>query len=136
MRAICWLGSALTRPGIRGRRAGRDIDSNRALAGVRHFRSDDAASTFVDELTRLAVLTWFGGRSMYVGSATFTIAIPNGRLAFDVSGKSAGSPIFLLHGMPGSRRGPRPRPGVLYRLGVNLITYDRAGYGGSTRRSG
>jgi pimeloyl-ACP methyl ester carboxylesterase len=45
-------------------------------------------------------------------------------------------PIFLLHGTPGSRRGPRPRTSVLYRLGVRLICYDRPGYGGSGRHPG
>jgi len=45
-------------------------------------------------------------------------------------------PVFLLHGTPGSRSGPRPRPSVLYRLGVELICYDRPGYGGSARDKG
>jgi pimeloyl-ACP methyl ester carboxylesterase len=44
-----------------------------------------------------------------------------------------GTPIFLLHGTPGSRSGPRPRTSVLYRLGVRLISYDRPGYGSSRR---
>jgi pimeloyl-ACP methyl ester carboxylesterase len=42
-------------------------------------------------------------------------------------------PVILLHGTPGSRCGPRPRPGVLYRLGIRLICYDRPGYGLSDR---
>jgi pimeloyl-ACP methyl ester carboxylesterase len=41
-----------------------------------------------------------------------------------------------MHGTPGSRRGPRPRASVLYRLGIRLICYDRPGYGGSDRRAG
>jgi pimeloyl-ACP methyl ester carboxylesterase len=41
-----------------------------------------------------------------------------------------------MHGTPGSRRGPHPRSSVLYRLGVRLISYDRPGYGGSTRHEG
>jgi pimeloyl-ACP methyl ester carboxylesterase len=40
-------------------------------------------------------------------------------------------PVFLLHGTPGGRNGPRPRGIVLYRLGIRLISYDRPGYGGS-----
>ncbi len=56
------------------------------------------------------------------------------RLAVDCWGQ--GTPIFLLHGMPGSRSGPRPRASVLYRLGVRLICYDRPGYGGSDRQEG
>jgi pimeloyl-ACP methyl ester carboxylesterase len=47
-----------------------------------------------------------------------------------------GRPVFLLHGTPGSRVGPRPRASVLYRLGVRLICYDRPGYGGSDRHPG
>ena len=44
--------------------------------------------------------------------------------------------MFLLHGTPGSRRGPRPRASVLHRLGVRLIGYDRPGYGRSDRAPG
>lgn len=39
----------------------------------------------------------------------------------------------VMHETPGSRRSPRPRASVLYRLGVQLICYDRPGYGGSDR---
>jgi pimeloyl-ACP methyl ester carboxylesterase len=38
--------------------------------------------------------------------------------------------------MPGSSSGPRPRNAVLYRLGVKLISYNRPGYGRSTRYQG
>jgi pimeloyl-ACP methyl ester carboxylesterase len=41
-----------------------------------------------------------------------------------------------MHGTPGSRRGPRPRAGVLYRLGIKLICYDRPGYGDSGPQPG
>ncbi|MFJ3668854.1 alpha/beta fold hydrolase [Streptomyces sp. NPDC090106] len=57
-------------------------------------------------------------------------------LVFDSWGDPQGHPVFLLHGTPGSREGPRPLSGVLYRLGIHLIAYDRPGYGGSTRRRG
>jgi pimeloyl-ACP methyl ester carboxylesterase len=53
-------------------------------------------------------------------------------LTFDVAGHPGGWPVFLLHGSPGSRIGPKPRGSVLYRLGIQLISYDRPGYGGST----
>ncbi|GIF98601.1 alpha/beta hydrolase [Catellatospora citrea] len=53
-----------------------------------------------------------------------------------VSGAPNGSPVFLLHGTPGSRQGPKPRSSVLYRLGIKLICYDRPGYGGSNRHPG
>ena len=45
-------------------------------------------------------------------------------------------PIFLLHGTPGSRLGPHPRSSVLHRLGVQLIAFDRPGYGESDRMAG
>ena len=58
------------------------------------------------------------------------------RLRYEVTGAPGGAPVFLLHGTPGSRIGPKPRAGVLYRLGVRLISYDRPGYGGSDRHPG
>jgi pimeloyl-ACP methyl ester carboxylesterase len=65
------------------------------------------------------------------------IVVTDGRrLTIEVSGAPDGSPVFLLHGTPGSRHGPKPRTGILYRLGVRLICYDRPGYGGSTRLPG
>ena len=54
----------------------------------------------------------------------------------DVWGSPTGMPVFLMHGTPGSRSGPLPRPSVLYRLGIRLICYDRPGYGGSSRFRG
>jgi pimeloyl-ACP methyl ester carboxylesterase len=56
------------------------------------------------------------------------------RLAVEVTGAPDGLPVFLLHGTPGSRIGPKPRGGMLYRQGVKLISYDRPGYGASTRQ--
>jgi len=55
------------------------------------------------------------------------------RLAVEEWGAADGAPVFLMHGTPGSRFGPRPRGSVLYRLGVRLIAYDRPGYGDSDR---
>jgi pimeloyl-ACP methyl ester carboxylesterase len=52
-------------------------------------------------------------------------------LAIDVTGDPDGYPIFLMHGTPGSKNGPKPRPIVLHRMGIRLISYDRPGYGGS-----
>jgi len=53
-----------------------------------------------------------------------------------VSGDLDGNPVFLLHGTPGSRLGPRPRSLLLHRLGIRLISFDRPGYGGSDRLPG
>nr|WP_243704907.1 alpha/beta hydrolase [Micromonospora sp. KC723] len=57
-------------------------------------------------------------------------------MAYEVTGAPDGFPVFLMHGTPGSRRGPKPRSIVLYRMGVRLIAYDRPGYGDSERREG
>jgi pimeloyl-ACP methyl ester carboxylesterase len=68
---------------------------------------------------------------------TRVILVADGRsITVDSSGDWAGVPVFLLHGTPGSRSGPKPRPSVLYRLGVELISYDRPGYGRSSRHRG
>ncbi|WP_053851197.1 alpha/beta fold hydrolase [Streptomyces sp. NRRL B-24085] len=55
------------------------------------------------------------------------------RLRVEVSGDPHGRPVFLLHGMPGSRVGPKPRSMFLHQRGARLISYDRPGYGGSDR---
>ncbi|AVZ71782.1 alpha/beta hydrolase [Streptomyces lunaelactis] len=57
-------------------------------------------------------------------------------LAVEHHGNPRGRPVFLLHGTPGSRLGQAPRSIVLYQLGVNLITFDRPGYGKSDRLPG
>lgn len=68
---------------------------------------------------------------------TKSVRVRDGRrLSYEEYGMPDGSPVFLLHGMPGSRKGPRPRSSVLYLLGVRLIAYDRPGYGGSDRKPG
>jgi pimeloyl-ACP methyl ester carboxylesterase len=58
------------------------------------------------------------------------------RLAVESVGDPEGKPVFLLHGTPGGRHGPRPRSIVLYRLGIRLISYDRPGYPDSDRDPG
>jgi pimeloyl-ACP methyl ester carboxylesterase len=55
------------------------------------------------------------------------------RIAVQVSGKPAGHPVFFFHGTPGSSVGPLPRPHVLYKMGVKVISFDRPGYGLSER---
>ncbi|HEV2637483.1 MAG TPA: alpha/beta hydrolase [Actinocrinis sp.] len=58
------------------------------------------------------------------------------RLRTQQWGNPAGAVVFLLHGTPGSRLGPKPRDALLYRQGIRLITYDRPGYGDSDRLPG
>ncbi|WP_328365960.1 alpha/beta hydrolase [Micromonospora zamorensis] len=70
-------------------------------------------------------------------AAQRTVTTPDGRhLAVETSGSPDGPAVFLLHGTPGSRSGPRPRGIVVYRLGVHLVCYDRPGYGDSDRHEG
>jgi pimeloyl-ACP methyl ester carboxylesterase len=63
-----------------------------------------------------------------------SVIVSTGRaLTAETSGPADGWPVFLLHGTPGSRNGPKPRSTLLHLMGIRLITYDRPGYGGSTR---
>jgi pimeloyl-ACP methyl ester carboxylesterase len=68
---------------------------------------------------------------------TDTVFAAGGRqLSVEVFGDPDGVPVFLLHGTPGSRLGPRPRGVLLNRLGIRLIAFDRPGYGSSDRLAG
>ena len=48
-------------------------------------------------------------------------------------GDLTGTPVFLLHGQPGSRVVYARHVEDARRKGIRLISYDRPGYGGSTR---
>jgi pimeloyl-ACP methyl ester carboxylesterase len=62
------------------------------------------------------------------------VLAPDGRrLTVRVLGNPSGSPVFFMHGTPGSRVGPHPLSKLLYPSGVRLIAYDRPGYGDSDR---
>jgi pimeloyl-ACP methyl ester carboxylesterase len=62
---------------------------------------------------------------------------PDGRtLTFAEWGDPSGSPVFALHGTPGCRLNRHPDDELIRSTGARLITYDRAGYGGSDRRRG
>jgi pimeloyl-ACP methyl ester carboxylesterase len=70
-------------------------------------------------------------------ASTHTTSTPDGRtLAFCQWGDPEGTPVFSLHGTPGSRLTRHPDAEVYRRAGVRAITYDRAGYGLSTRLPG
>jgi pimeloyl-ACP methyl ester carboxylesterase len=65
------------------------------------------------------------------------VTAPDGRtLAVAEWGDPGGQPVIVLHGTPGSRLAHWRDPGIYARHGVRRITYDRAGYGGSTRLAG
>jgi len=58
-------------------------------------------------------------------------------LAYEQQGDPNGVPVFVLHGTPGSRlSGLHPDPEKVSRAGLRLISYDRPGYGRSTRQHG
>ena len=66
-----------------------------------------------------------------------TTTTPDGRqLAYATWGDPSGFPIVALHGTPGCRLERWPREEVFVEHGVCLVTYDRAGYGRSTRAPG
>jgi pimeloyl-ACP methyl ester carboxylesterase len=63
------------------------------------------------------------------------IKLRDGRaLTYAEYGDPRGKPVFLFHGMPGSRVF-RPHDEITTKLGVRLITVDRPGYGLSTFQS-
>jgi pimeloyl-ACP methyl ester carboxylesterase len=57
-------------------------------------------------------------------------------LMFAEWGDPEGQPIFNLHGTPSCRLNRHPNQELVRSTGVRLITYDRAGYGGSDRHHG
>lgn len=67
-----------------------------------------------------------------------TITLEDGRaLGFDDVGDPAGMPVLYVHGSPDSRRARHPDDGIAKRLGVRLVTVDRAGAGlSSPHRTG
>jgi pimeloyl-ACP methyl ester carboxylesterase len=65
------------------------------------------------------------------------IAIRDGRtLTFEEWGDPQGTPVLCLHGTPGSRFNRHHDQGVYAKAGARVVTYDRPGYGGSTRHRG
>jgi pimeloyl-ACP methyl ester carboxylesterase len=66
-----------------------------------------------------------------------TTVTADGRvLAFALWGDPEGFPVMSLHGTPGCRFYRWPNEELYHRLGVCLVTHDRAGYGRSARRRG
>lgn len=58
-------------------------------------------------------------------------------LSFEEVGDPDGVPLFMLHGTPGSRlSGRHPDLSRVGAAGLRLITYDRPGYGHSSRHRG
>jgi pimeloyl-ACP methyl ester carboxylesterase len=64
------------------------------------------------------------------------LSVGGGRtLAYEEAGDPAGAPLFLSHGTPGCRLSARhPDLARVRAAGLRLVTYDRPGYGHSTRQ--
>jgi pimeloyl-ACP methyl ester carboxylesterase len=59
------------------------------------------------------------------------------RLTYEQIGDPSGAPVFVLHGTPGSRlNGLHPHRERVAEACLRVISYDRPGYGGSSRRAG
>lgn len=73
-----------------------------------------------------------------IESASATVTVADGRvLTCAQVGDPVGVPIFVLHGTPGSRLSSlHQHPERVADAGLRLITYDRPGYGGSSRDPG
>nr|WP_168723329.1 alpha/beta hydrolase [Streptomyces sp. SAT1]ANO41899.1 hypothetical protein A8713_032050 [Streptomyces sp. SAT1] len=66
-----------------------------------------------------------------------SIAMPDGRrLEVAVSGPGGGVPLVFHHGTPGSVTPFRFLERAAHERGLRLVTFSRAGYGGSTRAAG
>jgi pimeloyl-ACP methyl ester carboxylesterase len=58
-------------------------------------------------------------------------------LAYEQNGDPSGNAIFVLHGTPGSRlSGLHPNRARIADAGLRVVTYDRPGYGRSSRDAG
>ncbi len=69
--------------------------------------------------------------------ATTEVAAGGGRtLTVYESGDPAGAPILFHHGTPASGLPYEPHVRLVEEQGIRLVSYDRAGYGGSTRDRG
>jgi pimeloyl-ACP methyl ester carboxylesterase len=80
---------------------------------------------------------WSAYARAAVGESLRTLETADGRvLAYGLWGDLDGFPILVLHGTPGCRLERWPDEELFVRLGVCVVTHDRAGYGRSTRRPG
>lgn len=70
-------------------------------------------------------------------TAYSTLRLPDGRgLEIAVSGPDNGRVLLFHHGTPGARLQTRSMREATHARGMRLVTYSRAGYGGSARRPG
>jgi pimeloyl-ACP methyl ester carboxylesterase len=65
------------------------------------------------------------------------VALNDGRrLDYRLSGPERGGVLLFHHGTPGAATAPRALEQAAHSAGLRLLTYSRAGYGGSTRQPG
>ena len=69
-------------------------------------------------------------------TAQTTKASDGRTIMFAEWGDLDGKPVFSLHGTPGCRLNRHPNEDLVRSTGARIITYDRAGYGGSDRHRG
>ena len=75
--------------------------------------------------------------SIVEGTAELVEALDGRALAYAGIGDPEGAPVFVLHGTPGSRlSGRHPDPALVAEADLWVMTYDRPGYGRSTRDPG
>lgn len=75
--------------------------------------------------------------SAVVITADRAVPLPDGRvLMLHETGDPVGVPVLAHHGTPGSGTLFGPWAADAAQRGIRLISYDRAGYGGSTRHAG
>lgn len=66
-----------------------------------------------------------------------TLILPDGRAyAYEQWGDPNGLPLFWIHGTPGGRLSRHPDVSLWQRLGLRVVTVDRAGYGQSAALPG
>jgi pimeloyl-ACP methyl ester carboxylesterase len=70
------------------------------------------------------------------GDGRFVTTNDGRALCFAEWGDPDGFPVVFLHGTPGGRLNRHPDEDVYRSLGARWITYDRPGYGNSTRLAG
>jgi pimeloyl-ACP methyl ester carboxylesterase len=76
-------------------------------------------------------------RGVVAAFDAMTVRAADGRaLTVAEWGDLGGSPVFSLHGTPGSRFSRHFDENVYTEVGARVITYDRPGYGGSDRNRG
>ncbi len=64
------------------------------------------------------------------------ITLRDGRTLHVYDTRGDGAAVFWLHGTPNTGAPPEPLFGPAADLGIRWVSYDRPGYGGSTRRPG